>query len=234
MNIAIILATGNNTKFLGENKDLPKQVIDIYRKEVIAYSLESYSNHPLIDEIVVVCNLEYQKKCEDIIKKYDIKKVKGVVSGGVTRQSSVLSALEYLSSFYKLDNENVIIHEADRIIISEELISNHIEALDTHDAVSTITSLNDQIILSEDGVSLDKTLDMNKVYMMQTPQSFKYDLLYSAHKFALNLELKDSIDDASLMKLFNKDVYLLKESKHNLKIVSIDDLEILKGLLENK
>jgi 2-C-methyl-D-erythritol 4-phosphate cytidylyltransferase len=234
MNIAVILAAGTGTRFLGENRNVPKQFFEIYRKEVIAYSLETFSSNPNIDEIVVVTNLEYIKKVEEIIKKYDIKKIKGVVAGGVTRQASVYSALHYLRTFYTTVNNNIIIHDAARLLVTNEDINKVIEGLNCHDAVSTAVPLVDTVVESLDGETMGKNIDRSKIYRLQTPQGFKFDTLVKAHKIAQGLGDNEFTDDCSLMRLINEPVYLVKGKTTNLKLTTGDDLVIIQGILDMK
>ena len=89
MNIAIIMASGYESQFLAGKRQIPKDLLNLYRKEIIANSLMRFSNNNLIDEIVVVTNLEYKQKVLSLIKEYNIPKIKAVISGGITRQTSV-------------------------------------------------------------------------------------------------------------------------------------------------
>ena len=99
MNIAIIMASGYESQFLAGKRQIPKDLLNLYRKEIIANSLMRFSNNNLIDEIVVVTNLEYKQKVLSLIKEYNIPKIKAVISGGITRQTSVYAALKYLENF---------------------------------------------------------------------------------------------------------------------------------------
>lgn len=233
MNIAIIMASGYETQFLAGTRQIPKDLLDVYRKEIIANSLMRFSSNSLIDEIVVVTNLEYKQKVVSLIKENNIPKIKAVISGGITRQSSVYAALKYLENFYSNDNFNVIIHDAIRILINDEVINKNIEALEDYEAVSTIVEVNEPLIYSKDQKNLDSTISIDNAYIMQTPQSFKYDTILSAHNFALHLNINNSIDDACLMKLFNKDVHLIKGDKMNVKASTNDDLIIIKSIMEH-
>lgn len=233
MNIAIILAGGYGSRFLNESNKFPKQFYEFCRKEVIAYSLETFNKHPQIDKIVVVSNFEYIKKTEEIVKKYNFDKVIGVVSGGVTRQASVYSAIEFLSQDSSYGNPNVLIHDAARLLVSKQVISANIKALEDSKAVSTILPCTDSMILSENGETITESLDRNKIYVVQTPQSFKLDLLRSAHKFAQTLNIYDSTDDASLMKLLNEKVKLVPGNKANMKLTTEEDLIFIKAIFEN-
>lgn len=233
MCVAIILAGGNGSRFLSESNNFPKQFYEFCRKEVIAYSLETFNSHPQIDKIVVVSNIEYVKKTEEIIKKYNFEKVVGVCPGGVTRQASVYAGIEYISKIPNIGNCNVLIHDAARMLVSKRIISDNINALKEHDAVATIMNVTDTVIEAEEN-KITKTLDRNKIYLMQTPQSFKLDLLRSAHQFAQTLATNDATDDAQLMKLLNKEVYLVKGDKANMKLTTEDDLILLKALLDHQ
>ena len=232
MNIAIILAGGYGSRFLNESNKFPKQFYEFCRKEVIAYSLETFNKHPQIDKIVVVSNIEYIKKTEEIISKYNFEKVIGVVPGGITRQASVYSAIDFLSN-NGFGNPNVLIHDAARLLVSKQVISNNIKALEEAKAVSTILPCTDSMILSEDGITVTEPLDRSKIYVVQTPQSFKLDLLRSAHKFAQTLNIYDSTDDASLMKLLNQEVKLVQGNKANMKLTTEEDLIFIKAIFEN-
>ena len=232
MNIAIILAGGYGSRFLNESNKFPKQFYEFCRKEVIAYSLETFNKHPQIDKIVVVSNIEYIKKTEEIISKYNFEKVIGVVPGGITRQASVYSAIDFLSK-NGFGNPNVLIHDAARLLVSKQVISSNIKALEEAKAVSTILPCTDSMILSEDGETVTEPLDRSKIYVVQTPQSFKLDLLRSAHKFAQTLNIYDSTDDASLMKLLNQEVKLVQGNKANMKLTTEEDLIFIKAIFEN-
>ena len=100
-------------------------------------------------------------------------------------------------------------------------------------AVSTILPCTDSMILSEDGQTVTEPLDRSKIYVVQTPQSFKLDLLRSAHKFAQTLNIYDSTDDASLMKLLNQEVKLVQGNKANMKLTTEEDLIFIKAIFEN-
>ena len=233
MNIAIIMASGYESQFLAGKRQIPKDLLNLYRKEIIANSLMRFANNNLIDEIVVVTNLEYKQKVLSLIKEYNIPKIKAVISGGITRQTSVYAALKYLENFYINNNFNVIIHDAIRILVNDEVINKNIEALNTFEAVSTIIEMDEPLIYSKDAKNLDSTISIENAYIMQTPQSFKFDTILSAHNFALHLNINNSIDDACLMKLFNKDVHLIKGDKMNVKASTNDDLIIIKSIMEH-
>ena len=113
------------------------------------------------------------------------------------------------------------------------MISNNIKALETSKAVSTILPCTDSMIISENGTTITESLDRNKIYVVQTPQSFKFDLLRSAHKFAQTLNIFDATDDASLMKLLNEEVTLVPGNKANMKLTTEEDLIFIKAIFEN-
>lgn len=233
MNIAIILAGGYGSRFLNQSNKFPKQFYEFCRKEVIAYSLETFNKHPQIDKIIVVSNIEYIKKTEEIIKKYNFEKVIGVVPGGITRQASVYSAIDFLSKEGTFGNPNVLIHDAARLLVSKQVISSNIKALEESKAVSTILPCTDSMILSEDGQTITEPLDRDKIYVVQTPQSFKLDVLRSAHMFAQTLNIYNSTDDASLMKLLNEPVKLVQGNKANMKLTTEEDLIFIQAIFEN-
>ena len=179
MNIAIILATGNSVQFLSGNRNIPKDILELYKKEIIANSLLRFSNHKLIDQIVVVSNLEYQSKLESLIDEYQITKVKAVLSGGITRQASVYASIEYLRKFYTENNDNIIIHDASRVLVNDKIITKHIDALKEHEAVSTILKVHDPLIVSSDSTTLENNLIL-KIFIVCKPHKVLNLILFVA------------------------------------------------------
>ena len=83
MTYAIVLAGGSGHRM---GQDIPKQFINVYDKPILIYTLESFQNHPMIDEIVVVCIESWISYLNELLYKFRIEKVKKVVPGGETGQ----------------------------------------------------------------------------------------------------------------------------------------------------
>ena len=117
-NIALIIAGGSGKRM---GLDVPKQFVNVKGKPVIIYTIESFENLPQIDAIEIVCIKGWEDTLMDYIKKYNIKKVEWIVEGGNTGQESIRNGLFNLED--KISPEdNVIIHDAVRPMLDEEII----------------------------------------------------------------------------------------------------------------
>ena len=123
VNIALILAGGSGSR---TEQSVPKQFISIYEKPIIVYTLEAFQRHPKVDAIIVSCIDGWH----DVLKSYaaadGIDKLRWIVDGGDNGQSSARNALLALEDTCRED-DIVIIHDAVRPMISEEIITDCIE-----------------------------------------------------------------------------------------------------------
>ncbi len=191
MNIALIVFAGKGTRI---NSKVPKQFIKVKNKNIVAYTIDAFEKHSLIDEIVLVTSKEYVSYTQNMVIANRFNKVIHVIEGGETRQESVRNGLNS-TSFDK--NDNILIHDGDRPLVSEEIISRSIKELYSHQAV--VAAIRSDEALK--GVhNLGRKCVIEGVsYDIQTPQSFKYKLIKNAH----NKYKDESVsDDASLILKF--------------------------------
>lgn len=224
MNIALIVAAGSSLRM--GNVDTPKQFINFEGKPLLIYSVDTFNKHNQIDAVVIVTSNDYIEQVNNWCKEYKLNKVKAIVSGGSTRQESVYNGLKAMKDFAK-DNDIVLIHDAARPLISEDIISNNISACEQYDAVTTVIKANDTIVHSTEGESINDVPKRKELYQSQTPQTFKYSLIMKAHESVAN---SDATDDTQLVLSLNRDVYLVLGDKRNFKVTTPEDLLILKAL----
>ena len=230
MNIALILAAGSGTRM--GNTEKPKQFLLLYGKPLMIHTIEAFENHNDIDAIVVCTNKEYIDQVMVWCKQYDLFKVKAVVAGGDTRQQSVFNGLNEIKKIIKSDDDAVIIHDAARPLISYKIIDDNIEGCKKYGAVDTVIKASDTIVQSADSATITNIPNRNELYQGQTPQSFKFSLIYNAHLKAMNGEIKNVTDDAKLVIESGHPVHLVNGSTQNFKITTFDDLMLLKALLK--
>ena len=218
MNVAVIVFGGVGSRI---SSSLPKQFIKIKDKELVIYTIEKFNSSPLIDEIVLVTNKDYLELTISLVNKYKLDKVTHVFVGGETRQESVKIALENTS--YKND-DFVLIHDGDRPLVSEEIIFNNIKSLENHDVVCTaIKHINSNEKASNSGRKIEISGERIDI---QTPQSFRYGLIKSAHQNSN----KEVSDDISLLE-DKYEVFFVDGDKDNFKVTTNEDLEYLKTIL---
>lgn len=225
MNIALIVASGTGSRM---HLNIPKQFYKIDGKEILYYTLKVFENNKNIDYILVVTSLDYIETVKNIINKYQLKKIKFIVEGGSTRQESVFNGLKYLKEHNVNDNDLVLIHDGVRPLVDDEIIDENIKcALKNESCITAIKSI-DSIAYSEDTLTIKNNLNRDNIYLIQTPQTFKFSLIYNAH-LASNNDLAS--DDSSLVRKINHQVYIVKGNKRNIKITTQDDLDLLKYYL---
>ena len=172
---AVIVAGGKGKRIGG---DIPKQYIKIKDKEIIAYTLEAFINIEEISEIILVVPENDIEYChEDILKKYGYENAVKIVSGGQERQDSVYNGL-----FACKNKDIVLIHDGARPFVSDKIIRECIACANRAGACTAAVSVKDTIkTVDANGVVID-TPDRERLYAVQTPQAFKYELIFSAHK----------------------------------------------------
>ena len=225
---AILLLAGNSER-LGL-KDTFKQFIQINNKELYLFALEELIKNNNIDNILLVYKSEHFDLIKNSLAKIKITKPIYLVCGGKTRQLSVFNALNYINNC--LHSEYVLIHDAARPGLSQKIIDENIEALKTFDATTTILKIHDSIAGFND-LEKFKYLDRNKTFLIQTPQCFKFEIIFNQHIKAYNNNKFDYSDD---IQIFNDYpiVKFIEGNVFNLKITTLNDLELLKYYLVNK
>ena len=219
MNIAVIFAGGTGQRMNSKTK--PKQFLELYGKPILVYTLEVFENHPEIDGIVLVVLESWVAYAEGLISKYNISKVKAVVSGGDSAFSSQRKGLEKVEELFGDDNV-VLIHDGVRPLVDNATISNNIESVKNRGTAITVTPAIETItILSETG-EVSQIIERSKVQMARAPQSFNLKDILSAHKKAEedNMEF---IESASLMMHYGYPLYTVQGAPENIKITTPSD-----------
>ena len=227
MNFAIIVAAGKGSRM---NEKINKAFLLLGEKPTIYYALNAFENSGLIDEITIVAQKDDFKKIEQINKKYGFGKIKKIVEGGKERQDSVYNGL--ISIKKAKDDDIVLVHNASNPFIKEEEIFSCIKAAKEHGAAVVGFPLKDTIKKIKDDF-VDKTIDRENVYQVQTPQGAKYRLFIDAYKNAKIKSIK-ATDDVSLVEALGKKVKIIPCSYENIKITTKDDLKIAEGILDKK
>ena len=230
MNIALILAAGTGSRM--GNADKPKQFLPIYGKPLMIHTIEAFEMHDDIDKIVVVTSEGFDDQVKVWCKQYDLGKVKAVAIGSDSRQGSVYNGLQAVKALGAKDDDIIVIHDAARPLISQNIITNNIEACKKYDAVDTVIKASDTIVASSDAEKITNIPNRSELYQGQTPQTFKFALISEAHEKAKAGQIPNVTDDTKLVISMGKEVHLVEGSKQNFKITTFDDLMMLKALLK--
>jgi len=225
--VALIPAAGLGKRM---NNKISKPFILISGKPLIVYTLETFEECPLIYKIYLVVNPEEKELFnQNIISRYNFQKIQKLIDGGDTRQSSVYNGLNSLEK----DTDIVVIHDGARPLIKEKFICQSIEvAQEFGSAVLAIPS-KDTLKMIQDDMLVEKTLDREKIWRAQTPQTFKYNLVFSAYQKAFQEGIY-ATDDAAIVERYGHKVKLIMGSEENIKITTPFDILLAQDLLKGK
>ncbi|HHY81211.1 MAG TPA: 2-C-methyl-D-erythritol 4-phosphate cytidylyltransferase [Clostridiales bacterium] len=221
---AIILAAGKGLRMGG---CVPKQYLILHDRPVLAHTLQVFNAVPSIDAIVIVSADEAYIK-DNILKFCSISKPVYFIEGGTERQDSVWNALQFIG-----ESEVVIIHDGVRPLIRVEVVEECIAAARLYGAAAAGMPSKDTIKeINSQGFSV-RTPDRSKMWLIQTPQAFKMDLIKAAHEKARKEQYLGT-DDSSLVERMGHPVKLVMGGYDNIKITTPEDLEIAAQYLKNR
>ena len=229
-NIAVILAGGSGKRAGG---DVPKQFFKIAGKTILEYSLEKFEDNSRIDEIVVVGNPAHLEEIRQILHTRNLSKVKHLLPGGQERYHSVLVALE----IYKNTACNLLIHDAVRPMVSQRIIDEVIQCLQSCKAVNVAIPATDTIIeVDPAGGFITDIPSRSRLYQVQTPQGFHVSTLSYAYSQALNDPEFTTTDDCSVIRKYVPDekIKIVKGDTTNIKLTYPEDLFLLEYLLNQE
>ena len=208
--------------------DRAKQFLDIHGKPLLAITLEKFQGCPAIESIIVVAPPDRVAYCQqEIIEPYHFDKVEQVVPGGEKRQDSVRLGIEASDGKYGL----VLIHDGVRPLISQTLIERVVAAAKKNRAVITGLPAKDTVKEIDNKGMVKRTCERRQVWLVQTPQVFRYEDIMMAHGQAIQEGWEGMTDDALLMEKAGIPVKVIEGSEENIKITTPHDLELGRFLL---
>ena len=235
MAVAIVLAAGSGSRM---NSDIAKQYLKIKDKEVLYYSLKVFEDNNNIDAIILVTRKEDIAYCqENIVDKYGFNKVKNICEGGSERYYSVYNGLMCAGALPDEQRDIVMIHDGARPFVNDVMIQDSIDAIKERcsactvgmpvkDTIKVVREINGERI----GV---ETPDRSTLYQIQTPQTFRYDMLMSAYENMFRNKNGNITDDTMIAEQYAGVLsVVVPGSYENIKITTPEDLEVAEKFLE--
>lgn len=230
-NIALIIAGGVGARM---GQDIPKQFINVYDKPVIVYTMEAFQRHPDIDGIEIVCVDDWKGALIAYAKQFGIAKLENVVSGGKNGQDSIRNGLYDIEKRHNSDEDIVLIHDAIRPMVSAEIISDNIKVCRREGNAIAVVPCTAAMLKTYDFRSTTEQVPRDNLKITQTPQAFFISDIVAAHKEALKKGITDSVASCTMYIELGRKLYMSKGSEKNLKLTTVEDLEIFKALLNEK
>lgn len=217
MYISAIIAAGGQGKRM--NSSVSKQFLTVKGHPILYYTLSKFAAIDIIQSIVLVVgkhDMEYTQA--EIIKRYGFKKIQ-IVEGGKQRQDSVYNGLRKIPP----QTDIVLIHDGVRPFVSKRLIERSIVAAKRYKAVGVAVPVKDTIKVVDDANIVMSTPDRSKLWAMQTPQCFSYDIILGAYEKARS-EGFYGTDDMILVERMGLPVKVIEGAYENIKITTPEDM----------
>lgn len=228
--VAIVLAAGTGSRM---NSDIPKQYMKLGDYPVLYYSLKAFEESD-VESVILVSGAPDIAYCrKEIVERYGFRKVYAVVAGGKERYLSVYEGLKAVSQA-----DYVLIHDGARPLIDQESIRRSMDVVETEKACVLATPVKDTIKVSDDAGYVMETPKRSRLWAIQTPQSFSYDLIMQAYaKLFLVQQSGDMLplmtDDAMIVEqMSGHKVKLVQGKNENIKITTPEDLGVAELFLK--
>lgn len=254
MIFAAVLAGGSGSRM--GNTEKPKQFLEIGGKPVIVHTVEKFLKCDAVDRVLVVTPAEWVDYTMDILSKAFCKEAKGhgqksfeemagelktkvaevaevaVLAGGPTRNETLMNAIRYIDEEGCLDDETIIVtQDAVRPFVTDRMIRENIEAVRRSGACETAFPATDTIVESDDGTYVATVPDRSRLWMTQTPQSFRAKQLRELYLSLSDEEKTVLTDAAKIYVIKGLPVEIVMGSADNMKITYPHDIQIAEAIL---
>ena len=226
--VALILAGGLGIR-MGDAVNVPKQFYQMTDKPLLIHTVEVFENHPDIDLIQIVCLDGWEEYLWNCLDKFSIQKVADIVTGGATRHQSVHNGLKSLESICS-GHDIIIVHDGVRPFINATLLSRNIEAVRENGSAMTSIQSSDSLLISKDSNSSSCALVRNSVFLVQTPQCYRYERGLSAYNDAPTRGIASCINCCELFIALGQTVHLVPGLKTNIKLTTAEDIDFLHAI----
>ncbi len=229
---AIVLAAGQGKRMQSK---IQKQYLLLADKPVLYYSLKAFEDS-FIDHIILVVGKGEEEYCrKEIVEKYGFAKISAIVEGGRERYHSVANGIKAIS----VPTDYVFVHDGARPFITTEILERALKQVKVTDACVVGMPVKDTVKISDEDGFVEMTPPRARVWQVQTPQVFSYQVIASAYNKLIEQEqqlVEQGVfvtDDAMVVEYFEKKkVKLVEGSYQNIKITTPEDLNVAESFLQ--
>ena len=237
-NIAVILAGGIGARVGGNT---PKQLLPLQDgKSVLEHAVDAFEQSPHIHEICIVMHPDYIMHAEQMLLANAWQKVRHIIPGGKERWESSVNAIRLLGDKAirreaKGEEVNLLLHDAARPFVSQEIINRVCEALEQHEAVTVAIPSTDTVYEMVDG-KVARIPQRSTIMRAQTPQAFRLPLIAKAYAKAIGADICDkqacaachlpATDDCGIVHEYmpNIPIHIVLGEEQNKKITFKEDI----------
>lgn len=230
MNIALIFAGGTGTRL--NSKTRPKQFLELNGKPIIIHTLEYFEDAPSIDAVCVVCLESWIPYFRDLVKRFNLQKIRWVVPGGNSGQDSIFKGLSAVFEDESVPKDAIMLmHDGVRPLISVKTVEDVIACARENGNAVTVTSAYETIITVDENENVKDVVDRKRAKLARAPQAFRLNDIHAAHIHARE-ENFDAIDSATLMRHYGHKLFTVEGPVENIKITSPSDFYIFRAIYE--
>ena len=228
-NIALIIAGGSGNRM---GQDIPKQFLHVDGCPIIIHTMLCFQRHPDIDAIGVVCLKGWDTVLQAYANQFNITKLKWIFPGGNSGMESIHNGIYGLKDEGCGDDDLVLIHDSVRPLLSQDIISSNIAICQAYGYAITGIQCREAILESEDGFISSTSIPRDTLIRTQTPQTFRLGNILAVHEEAKRKGIVDSVASCTLIaEVGGREMHIVPGSGKNIKVTTIEDLEILKALM---
>lgn len=230
MNVGLLIAGGSGNRM---GQDIPKQFMHVDGAPIIIHTMQCFQRHPDIQQIAVVCLKGWETVLQSYANQFNITKLTHIFPGGNTGMESIHNGIYGLKEAGYDEEDLVLIHDAVRPLLSQDIISSNIATCKAYGYAITGIKCREAILESQDGFSSKTSIPRDTLIRTQTPQTFRLGNIINAHELAKKKGIMDSVASCTLVAELNENIemHIVPGSEKNIKITTVEDLEILKALM---
>lgn len=223
---AIILAGGIGSRM---KADKPKQFILVDGRPIIVDTIMNFQKNKQVDEIIIVCLKDWIEYMDKLINDYKLTKVTKIIEGGQTGHDSARNGIFSLKNRMNQD-DIIIIHDAARPIVPQQIINNMIEVAKINGNACTAIQCHDTVIETSDQISGNSQIERSKIMRVQTPQAYKYGLIEELYEKSEKENIHNFIYANTMAITYGVRIYFSLGCDCNIKITTKEDLAFYKAL----
>lgn len=229
-NYALIIAGGSGNRM---GQDIPKQFMHIDGAPVIIHTMKAFEQHPDIDGIAVVCLTGWETVLQSYANQFNITKLKWIFPSGKTGFDSIHNGIYGLKEQGCKDENLVLIHDAVRPLLSQEIISSNIAICKAYGYAITGIQCREAILKSDDGFTTTTSIPRDTLIRTQTPQTFRLGNIIGAHEEAKEKGITNSVASCTLIAELGSErvMHIVPGSEKNIKITTVEDIDMIKALM---
>ena len=230
---ALVLGGGSGRRMTGT--EMPKQYLMLGERPVILHSVQRFLDNAQVDRVIMVCPADHLEYTESLAAKYltDTSHV-SFTAGGADRNASLMKGMLAAKAFMPAGGDAVVLtHDAARPFLTDRIIAENIASAAAYGACTTAVPAVDTIMRSEDGQVISEIPKRSLMYQVQTPQSFRFSVLFQTMNSLKQEELGVLTDTCGILQARGVPVRLVMGENYNIKLTYPQDMITAEGILKS-